>query len=348
MKADLLWATTNLIHLSQNSHSRGWRRKTARSILLHGPPGTGKTSLCQALSQKISIRLQNDFAYTLLVQIETASLLSKYFSESAQQVNRIFSTIQKWCEEMPRRYICVLIDEAEGIATTRTIVSQGGDCQDALRATNALLTSMDRTKHLPNLVFLYTSNMLQILDAAFIDRCEALIPIEPPSIKAQYEILRTELQNMIDGKCIQSQEILCSFDIAEIKALISPECPASKLLGLVQSIGAIGISGRLLNSIPESAFLQCSRGGKRDLKSVLLSMEQFLISACSTRKRKAGTEAKREGMEDLLVGQKKVKILMKGRDLEFSQSIVLPVGGEATVDLPILPAGGIVTVKVMQ
>lgn len=62
-----------------------------------------------------------------------------------------------------KELICVLIDEIESIAASRQHSTRSGECSDTLRATNQLLTALDRVKSKPNIVVFCTSNLLEAI-----------------------------------------------------------------------------------------------------------------------------------------------------------------------------------------
>ncbi|KAJ7283884.1 P-loop containing nucleoside triphosphate hydrolase protein [Mycena rebaudengoi] len=240
-----------------------------RVVLLHGPPGTGKTSLCRALAQKLSIRLSHRYSQARLLEINSHSLFSKWFSESGKLVQRLFSSITELVDE-DDAFLVVLIDEVESLTAARAGAMAGTEPSDGLRVVNALLTQLDKLKHRKNVLIMSTSNLVKAIDSAFVDRADIVQYVDLPSREAIYEILRTCLCEIVARGIVSPINVptLKQAQMYELSALHSTgQQPASlidprekpkqvslRLLSLAAKCRTQGMSGRALRRLPVLAL----------------------------------------------------------------------------------------------
>eukprot|EP01034_Spumella_vulgaris_P024389 gene24389-30733_t len=171
-------------------------------VLLHGPPGTGKTTICKALAQKMFIRNSDRYSSGILLEVNSHSLFSKWFSESGKLVMKLFAHIGEIADDEDC-LVVVLIDEIESITSARSSASRSNEPGDAVRVVNAVLTSLDQLKRRPNVLLLSTSNMMDTVDPAFLDRVDLKVFLGPPSVGARFNILHSCLLELMNKGVIQ-------------------------------------------------------------------------------------------------------------------------------------------------
>ncbi|CAF2093838.1 unnamed protein product [Rotaria magnacalcarata] len=208
-----------------------------QTILLYGPPGCGKTTLCKGLAQKVSIRMKELFSRFYFYELNAGSLFSKWFSESSHNLSRFFDDITRICYD-PLTFVIILIDEIESLSISRISSLSSNEPSDMLRVVNTLLTQIDRLKSFSNILILTTSNLIEIIDQALIDRSDLILFIGPPSIKTTFHIYRACFQELIE------------------KNLIYSSCQSDELKDKLWNLAKLsqGLSGRTLRKLPMMAF----------------------------------------------------------------------------------------------
>ena len=161
-----------------------------KGVLLHGPPGTGKTRLARAVA--------NESAADFFL-INGPEIMGSAYGESEQRLRQVFEEATKNAPSI------VFIDEIDSIAPKRGQVS--GEAEKRLVA--QLLTLMDGLEARANLVVIAATNRPEAIDEALRrpGRFDREIIIGVPDERGRREILAIHTRGMPLGDKVDLDEL---------------------------------------------------------------------------------------------------------------------------------------------
>ncbi|WP_336357594.1 proteasome-activating nucleotidase Pan2 [Haloarcula sp. CGMCC 1.6347] len=151
-------------------------------VLLHGPPGTGKTMLAKAVANETD---------ATFIKMAGSELVRKFIGEGARLVRDLFELAAE------REPAIIFIDEIDAIAAKRTESKTSGDAE-VQRTMMQLLSEMDGFDERGEIRIIAATNRFDMLDRAILrpGRFDRLIEVPNPDVEGRERILEIHTTEM--------------------------------------------------------------------------------------------------------------------------------------------------------
>ena len=151
-------------------------------VLLHGPPGTGKTMLAKAVAN------QTDATF---IKMAGSELVHKFIGEGAKLVRDLFELARQ------NEPAVIFIDEIDAIAAKRTESKTSGDAE-VQRTMMQLLSEMDGFEDRGEISIIAATNRFDMLDRAILrpGRFDRLIEVPKPDHEGRGQIFQIHTRDM--------------------------------------------------------------------------------------------------------------------------------------------------------
>ncbi|HKL29883.1 MAG TPA: proteasome-activating nucleotidase [Natrialbaceae archaeon] len=162
-------------------------------VLLHGPPGTGKTMLAKAVAN------QTDATF---IKMAGSELVHKFIGEGAKLVRDLFQVARD------KEPAVIFIDEIDAIASKRTDSKTSGDAE-VQRTMMQLLSEMDGFEERGEIRIIAATNRFDMLDRAILrpGRFDRLIEVPKPNEEGREIIFKIHTRNMNVSDDVDFEEL---------------------------------------------------------------------------------------------------------------------------------------------
>lgn len=162
-------------------------------VLLHGPPGTGKTMLAKAVANKTNAKF---------LKLAASELAQKFIGEGSRLVRDLFEVAK---EDSPT---VIFIDEIDAIATKRRESKSDGGAE-VQRTLMQLLSEMDGFENRGDVRIIAATNRFDMLDEAILrpGRFDRIIEVPAPVESGREQIFRIHTRDMNVDNNVEYDEL---------------------------------------------------------------------------------------------------------------------------------------------